>query len=189
MKEYKRNLNLKLGALIPLAIVSLLAFFIKSMSVTVLSYLFGASIIIESIFIIYSYVIQRKKVYSIFKLDLVYTVILAILGIYTMINSTTTKIDLTILAGLYFIITALYKLSIPLYINKVNKQMLFIVILNMILSITLAITIFIYPFDYLFFKTQTIGVFALINILLDIMYINILKKNAKSISKLNIKGK
>ncbi len=188
MKEYKRILNLKLGAMLPLLIIAIFAIFIKGISEALLSYLYGFSLIILSVVTLYAYTIQRKKIFSIFKLDLFLTILIAILGIFTIVNVNTTKIDLIILVGVYFIVTALYKLSIPLYDNKATKQLKLITIINMILSIALSISIFIYPFDYLFFKTQTVGVFTIINILLDVLYIQILRKNYKSISTIKIKG-
>ena len=189
MKEYKRILNLKLGAMLPLLLISFFALIIKTMSASILSYLFGACITAEALIMMYAYMIQKKKVFSVFKIDLLFVVLIAVLGIFMMINVTTTKVPLVILVGCYFIIKSLYKFSIPLFVEKLDRQLNTMTITNMILSIVLAIVVFISPFEYLLYVTQTIGLFTIFNCILDIMYYQTLRKNAKLIVSNRKKGK
>lgn len=189
MKEYKRILNLKIGAMIPLLLVSFFALVIKTMSASVLSYLFGACIIAEALITMYAYMIQKKKIFNIFKGDLLFVVLIAVLGFFMLINVTTTKVALAILVGCYFIIKALYKFSLPLFIEKEDRQLNTMTTVNMILSIVLAIIVFIAPFEYMLYVTQTIGLFTIFNCLLDVMYNQSLRKNAKSIVSNSKKGK
>lgn len=180
MKEYKRILNLKIGAMIPLLLVSIFAIVIKSMSLQVLAYLFGGCIIMESVLLLYAYVIQKKGTYKVFNLDLLFVVLLFILGTFMLINPNTTKLDLVILVGVYYIIKAIYKLSVPLYTN-LGTQINTMVIIDMIISIALALVMFIYPFEFALFTTRTIGLFTIVSFALDLIYIRLLNEKAKEI--------
>lgn len=180
MKEYKRILNLKIGAMIPLLLVSIFAIVIKSMSLQVLAYLFGGCIIMESVLLLYAYIIQKKGTYKIFSLDLLLVVLLFILGFFILINPTTTKLNFVILIGIYYIIKAIYKLSVPLYTN-LGTQINTMVCIDIIISIALALVMFIYPFDFVLFTTRTVGLFTVISSILDIIYIRLLNEKSKEI--------
>jgi len=181
----KKNFTLSLIMSFLFVIVGLFLFIKPNTTITTISYLVGGVLIILSIISIYRYF---KSDYGInpFDFDLVYGVLVAIAGLYMIINPTALQEFFAIILGIWIIINAVTKFQYALVLKRLKKDDWKYTLLISFLTFIWGIVLLINPLKTVLKATQVIGVFIIIYAVLDIVDNFVLKRNQDDLNSLSM---
>ena len=186
-KEINKNLNLiTIGAIILDVLFIALGIFLvinPELSIRVSGVLIGLILIISGIYSVIKYVLNMDAAF-LFTIELIYGVISILAGILVVSNPTGFTNFLTIIVGIWLLISSGFKLSIALQFRN-NKEETWI--LNMVIAILtmfIAILLMVNPFSGSMVISTYAGIMLVVYAGMDIVEQLLFRKRADSIEKI-----
>lgn len=163
-KLFRKIMWIEIAISTVLVLIGVVFLIWPSISVQVLSILFGIIILASGIMNIYGYI--KRKDFPIFKFHLVYGIISVILGILTIINPFTFSQVVTIFIGAWMLYLSIVKIDLSLRLKTINESSWSLLLVSAILEIFMSILIFINPFSNLV-VTQVAGAYFILSGILN----------------------
>ena len=186
-KEINKNLTLiTIGAIILDVLFIALGIFLvinPELSIRVSGVLIGLILIISGIYSVIKYVLNMDAAF-LFTIELIYGVISILAGILVVSNPTGFTNFLTIIVGIWLLISSGFKLSIALQFRN-NKEETWI--LNMVIAILtmfIAILLMVNPFSGSMVISTYAGIMLVVYAGMDIVEQLLFRKRADSIEKI-----
>ena len=146
-------------------------------------YILGSLIVISAGISIVKY-FSNKDVISFFRFELVFGILSLLLGIFIMFNPLALTSFLTVVLGLWMVISGTIKLQYALEIRKYKEDFWPLTLAIALLILLTGILLVFNPFNGTLILTEIIGLFVIVYGVLDIVEIVIIKRNSKKIIKL-----
>ncbi len=185
MKKGKKDNNVSLIISIVFVILGLFLFIKPDITIEIISYIMGISLIVLGVISIIKYFKSDIGI-STFSFDLVYGVLVIIAGIYFVVKPGLLEVLFPTILGIWIIINSVTKFQYALILNKLKKNDFKYILLISILSFAWGIILLVNPLDSILKVTQIIGVFIIIYSILDIMDNFILRRNIEDLNKMYI---
>lgn len=179
----KKNFTVSLIISIVFVILGLFLFIKPDITITTMSYLIGAFLMVVGILSIIRYF---KSSINPFDFNLVYGVLVVIAAIYLFINPTSLQKFFFVILGIWIIINAVTKFQYALVLKKIKKEDWKYTLLIAALTFAWGIVLLINPLETALKATQVIGVFIIIYAVLDIIDSFILKRNEEDLNDLHL---
>lgn len=179
-KKIKKMSNTSLAISIIFVIVGLFLFIKPDLTVSIISYIIGGSLLISGIFSGYKY-FSADGIENIFNFDLIYGVLLSIAGMFLLFNPNLLATFFPIILGIWIIVNSITKFQYALLLKKIKNDDWGYTVLISILTFVWGIVLLYNPFETVLLITQTIGVFIIVYAVLDIIDNFIIRKNIKDI--------
>lgn len=186
MKKVKKNFTLSLVSSIIFVILGLFLFIKPDATITTVSYIIGAFLLIVGIISIFKYFKFDYEI-SAFDFDLVYGVLVIIAGFYFIFKPTLLSSLFSTILGIWIIVNSVTKFQYALVLKKLQKEDFKYILILSLLTFAWGILLLINPLKTVLKATQIIGVFIIIYSVLDIMDNFVLKRNKEDLNKLYIK--
>lgn len=189
-KEINKNLNLiTIGSIIMDVIFIALGVFLivnPELSTKVSGVLLGILLVVAGLYSIIKYILNMDSAF-IFAFELIYGLLSAIAGILIMANPLSLANFITIIVGLWFIISAGIKISIALQFKASKEETWVLNLVIGILTIIIGILLLINPFNAYIVLTTYVGIMLIIYAGMDIVEQFLFRKRAGEVTKILFK--
>ena len=181
VKDFNKLLNVSLLTSILFAVIGAVLLFIPSLSAKVIGYICGGIFLINGLSIIYKYI--KREGAKLYRYNLIYGIILAILGLLIILVPYSVTSFLTVMFGLYLATIGSTKVTYAICFKIGDDSSWLLTLIIGIMLILFGILIIVNPFSNLA-MTQLIGTFILLSSILDITDIIMLKNRAEKVVKI-----
>ena len=179
-ESFNKILLIEMSYSILYAIFGLIIFLKSEIANTMAGIIIGIFFLIAGIVQIYTF-IDKNKI-KLFKTNLIIGIINIILGLFIMVNPLKMLNILNISLGIAILIDGISKFLLFYNLKKVGEESKKIILVSTILLIFLSIMIIVNPFRTLVI-TKTIGIFIILNSIVDLNDLVLLKKRSKKFLK------
>ena len=179
-KKMKKTFNASLFASLIFVIIGLFLFIKPDATISIISYIIGGVLLFVGLTNIYRYFSSYNSL-NMFSFNLAYGVLLAIAGLFLIIDTSIFAKVINIILGIWIIINSITKFQYGIVLKKVkNKDWLYTMLVSLLIFLW-GITLLINPFESFLTITQIIGIFIIIYAVLDIIENFIIRKNINDI--------
>ena len=189
-KEINKNLNLiTIGSILLDIIFIALGIFLvinPELSTRVSGVLIGIGLIVAGLYAIIKYVLNMDAAF-IFTFELIFGILSTIGGILVMANPLAIANFITIIIGLWFIVSAVIKGSIALQFKNYNEETWILNLVISLLTIVLGILLITNPFSAYIVLSTYVGIMIIMYSGMDIVEQLIFRKRAANIEKILFK--
>ena len=179
-KRIKKRCNTTLVVSLIFVVVGLFLFIKPDTTISIISYVMGGILLAMGIFSIYRY-FAAEEIGSVFNFELVYGVLLSIVGLFLIFNPTTLAKLFPIILGIWIIINSVTKFQYALVLKKVKNSDWAYTCLISLLTFLWGIVLLFNPLESVLAITQIIGIFIIVYAVLDIIDNFIIRKNVNDI--------
>lgn len=184
----RKNFSLSLITSLIFVVLGLFLFIRPDATITTISYIIGALLLILGIISIVRYFRSDYGINAL-DFDLVYGVLVIIAGLYLIFNPTMLASIFPVILGIWIIINSVTKFQYALVLKRLNKNDWKYTLLISFLTFAWGIILLINPLESVLLITQVIGIFIIIYAVLDIIDSFILKRNEEDINNIYIEKK
>ncbi len=189
-KEINKNLNLiTIGSILLDIIFIALGIFLvinPELSTRVSGVLIGIGLIVAGLYAIIKYVLNMDAAF-IFTFELIFGILSTIGGILVMANPLAIANFITIIIGLWFIVSAVIKGSIALQFKNYNEETWILNLVISLLTIVLGILLITNPFSAYIVLSTYVGIMIIMYSGMDIVEQLLFRKRAANIEKILFK--
>lgn len=180
-ERFNKMLTISIVSSIVIALVGAVLLFMPKLSNKLIGVIMGSLFILYGITTIYKYITRNgAKLYS---LNLLYGIIILLIGVIIVLVPFSVTSFLTICLGLYLIIIGINKVTYGIWFKIGNHSSWLITLVIGIMLIFFGILILSNPFSSLTI-TRLVGAFLILASILDITDLILLKKRSDEISKI-----
>lgn len=180
-ERFNKMLTISIVSSIVIALVGAVLLFMPKLSNKLIGVIMGVLFILYGITTIYKYITRNgAKLYS---LNLLYGIIILLIGVIIVLVPFSVTSFLTICLGLYLIIIGINKVTYGIWFKIGNHSSWLITLVIGIMLIFFGILILSNPFSSLTI-TRLVGAFLILASILDITDLILLKKRSDEISKI-----
>ena len=180
-ERFNKMLTISIVSSIVIALVGAVLLFMPKLSNKLIGVIMGLLFILYGITTIYKYITRNgAKLYS---LNLLYGIIILLIGVIIVLVPFSVTSFLTICLGLYLIIIGINKVTYGIWFKIGNHSSWLITLVIGIMLIFFGILILSNPFSSLTI-TRLVGAFLILSSILDITDLILLKKRSDEISKI-----
>ena len=180
-ERFNKMLTISIVSSIVIALVGAVLLFMPKLSNKLIGIIMGLLFILYGITTIYKYITRNgAKLYS---LNLLYGIIILLIGVIIVLVPFSVTSFLTICLGLYLIIIGINKVTYGIWFKIGNHSSWFITLVIGIMLIFFGILVLSNPFSSLTI-TRLVGAFLILASILDITDLILLKKRSDEISKI-----
>lgn len=180
-ERFNKMLTISIVSSIVIALVGAVLLFMPKLSNKLIGIIMGLLFILYGITTIYKYITRNgAKLYS---LNLLYGIIILLIGVIIVLVPFSVTSFLTICLGLYLIIIGINKVTYGIWFKIGNHSSWLITLVIGIMLIFFGILILSNPFSSLTI-TRLVGAFLILASILDITDLILLKKRSDEISKI-----
>lgn len=180
-ERFNKMLTISIVSSIVIALVGAVLLFMPKLSNKLIGVIMGLLFILYGITTIYKYITRNgAKLYS---LNLLYGIIILLIGVIIVLVPFSVTSFLTICLGLYLIIIGINKVTYGIWFKIGNHSSWLITLVIGIMLIFFGILILSNPFSSLTI-TRLVGAFLILASILDITDLILLKKRSDEISKI-----
>lgn len=180
-ERFNKMLTISIVSSIVIALVGAVLLFMPKLSNKLIGVIMGVLFILYGITTIYKYITRNgAKLYS---LNLLYGIIILLIGVIIVLVPFSATSFLTICLGLYLIIIGINKVTYGIWFKIGNHSSWLITLVIGIMLIFFGILILSNPFSSLTI-TRLVGAFLILASILDITDLILLKKRSDEISKI-----
>lgn len=180
-ERFNKMLTISIVSSIVIALVGAVLLFMPKLSNKLIGIIMGSLFILYGITTIYKYITRNgAKLYS---LNLLYGIIILLIGVIIVLVPFSVTSFLTICLGLYLIIIGINKVTYGIWFKIGNHSSWLITLVIGIMLIFFGILILSNPFSSLTI-TRLVGAFLILASILDITDLILLKKRSDEISKI-----
>ena len=189
-KEINKNLNLiTIGSILLDIIFIALGIFLvinPELSTRVSGVLIGIGLIVAGLYAIIKYVLNMDAAF-IFTFELIFGILSTIGGILVIANPLAIANFITIIIGLWFIVSAVIKGSIALQFKNYNEETWILNLVISLLTIVLGILLITNPFSAYIVLSTYVGIMIIMYSGMDIVEQLLFRKRAANIEKILFK--
>lgn len=189
-KEINKNLNLiTIGSIIMDVIFIALGLFLiinPTLSTKVSGILLGILLVVSGLYAVIKYVLNIDSAF-IFTFELIYGLLSIIAGILIIANPLSLANFITIIVGLWFIVSAIIKVSLALQFRVFKEETWVLNLVIGLLTILLGILLLINPFSGFIIITTYVGIMLIVYAGMDIVEQFLFRKRASDITKILFK--
>ncbi len=179
--RFNKMINFNIAVEVAIIIFGIIMLFSPDITNKLIGTLIGALFLLVSFNMLYNYFLRNgAKLYS---MNLVFGLILALLGGILIIYPYSFIEFVTVCIGIYCFISGAFKINQALWLKKAEEDSWFMLLINSIFIIILGLLLLFNPFANLA-VTQVLGVFLIITSTLKIASAVLFKKRAKEITKI-----
>lgn len=190
-KEINKNLNLiTIGSILLDVIFIALGIFLvinPELSTKVSGVLIGIGLIVVGLYAVIKYVLNMDTIAFIFTFELIFGILSIITGILLMANPLAIASFITIIIGVWFIISAVIKGSIALRFKRYNEETWILNSVISILTVILGILLLTNPFSAYIVLSTYVGIMIIVYSSMDIVEQLLFRKRAANIEKILFK--
>ena len=180
-ERFNKMLTISIVSSIVIALVGAVLLFMPKLSNKLIGIIMGSLFILYGITTIYKYITRNgAKLYS---LNLLYGIIILLIGVIIVLVPFSVTSFLTICLGLYLIIIGINKVTYSIWFKIGNHSSWLITLVIGIMLIFFGLLILSNPFSSLTI-TRLVGAFLILASILDITDLILLKKRSDEISKI-----
>ena len=180
-ERFNKMLTISIVSSIVIALVGAVLLFMPKLSNKLIGVIMGSLFILYGITTIYKYITRNgAKLYS---LNLLYGIIILLIGVIIVLVPFSVTSFLTICLGLYLIIIGINKVTYGIWFKIGNHSSWLITLVIGIMLIFFGILVLSNPFSSLTI-TRLVGAFLILASILDITDLILLKKRSDEISKI-----
>lgn len=180
-ERFNKMLTISIVSSIVIALVGAVLLFMPKLSNKLIGVIMGVLFILYGITTIYKYITRNgAKLYS---LNLLYGIIILLIGVIIVLVPFSVTSFLTICLGLYLIIIGINKVTYGIWFKIGNHSSWLITLVIGIMLIFFGILVLSNPFSSLTI-TRLVGAFLILASILDITDLILLKKRSDEISKI-----
>ena len=180
-ERFNKMLSISIVSSIVIALVGAVLLFMPKLSNKLIGVIMGSLFILYGITTIYKYITRNgAKLYS---LNLLYGIIILLIGVIIVLVPFSVTSFLTICLGLYLIIIGINKVTYGIWFKIGNHSSWLITLVIGIMLIFFGILVLSNPFSSLTI-TRLVGAFLILASILDITDLILLKKRSDEISKI-----
>ena len=180
-ERFNKMLTISIVSSIVIALVGAVLLFMPKLSNKLIGIIMGLLFILYGIITIYKYITRNgAKLYS---LNLLYGIIILLIGVIIVLVPFSVTSFLTICLGLYLIIIGINKVTYGIWFKIGNHSSWLITLVIGIMLIFFGILVLSNPFSSLTI-TRLVGAFLILASILDITDLILLKKRSDEISKI-----
>ncbi|MGN1379422.1 MAG: HdeD family acid-resistance protein [Bacilli bacterium] len=180
-ERFSKMLSLSIVASIVIALIGVVLLFMPRLSNKIIGVMLGALFLLYGITTIYKYITRNgAKLYS---LNLVYGIIILLIGAIIILVPFSVTSFLTICLGLYLIVMGLNKITYGVWFKIGNHSSWLITLVIGIMLIFFGILVLANPFSSLTI-TKLVGAFLILASILDITDLILLKNKSDEITKI-----
>lgn len=180
-ERFNKMLTISIVSSIVIALVGAVLLFMPKLSNKLIGVIMGLLFILYGIITIYKYITRNgAKLYS---LNLLYGIIILLIGVIIVLVPFSVTSFLTICLGLYLIIIGINKVTYGIWFKIGNHSSWLITLVIGIMLIFFGILVLSNPFSSLTI-TRLVGAFLILASILDITDLILLKKRSDEISKI-----
>lgn len=180
-ERFNKMLTISIVSSIVIALVGAVLLFMPKLSNKLIGIIMGLLFILYGITTIYKYITRNgAKLYS---LNLLYGIIILLIGVIIVLVPFSVTSFLTICLGLYLIIIGINKVTYGIWFKIGNHSSWLITLVIGIMLIFFGILVLSNPFSSLTI-TRLVGAFLILASILDITDLILLKKRSDEISKI-----
>ena len=180
-ERFNKMLTISIVSSIVIALVGAVLLFMPKLSNKLIGVIMGVLFILYGITTIYKYITRNgAKLYS---LNLLYGIIILLIGVIIVLVPFSVTSFLTICLGLYLIIIGINKVTYGIWFKIGNHSSWLITLVIGIMLIFFGILVLSNPFSSLSI-TRLVGAFLILASILDITDLILLKKRSDEISKI-----
>ena len=180
-ERFNKMLTISIVSSIVIALVGAVLLFMPKLSNQLIGVIMGLLFILYGITTIYKYITRNgAKLYS---LNLLYGIIILLIGVIIVLVPFSVTSFLTICLGLYLIIIGINKVTYGIWFKIGNHSSWLITLVIGIMLIFFGILVLSNPFSSLSI-TRLVGAFLILASILDITDLILLKKRSDEISKI-----
>lgn len=180
-ERFNKMLSISIVSSIVIALVGAVLLFMPKLSNKLIGVIMGSLFILYGITTIYKYITRNgAKLYS---LNLLYGIIILLIGVIIVLVPFSVTSFLTICLGLYLIIIGINKVTYGVWFKIGNHSSWLITLVIGIMLIFFGILVLSNPFSSLTI-TRLVGAFLILASILDITDLILLKKRSDEISKI-----
>ena len=180
-ERFNKMLTISIVSSIVIALVGAVLLFMPKLSNKLIGVIMGLLFILYGITTIYKYITRNgAKLYS---LNLLYGIIILLIGVIIVLVPFSVTSFLTICLGLYLIIIGINKVTYGIWFKIGNHSSWLITLVIGIMLIFFGILVLSNPFSSLTI-TRLVGAFLILASILDITDLILLKKRSDEISKI-----
>lgn len=180
-ERFNKMLTISIVSSIVIALVGAVLLFMPKLSNKLIGVIMGLLFILYGITTIYKYITRNgAKLYS---LNLLYGIIILLIGVIIVLVPFSVTSFLTICLGLYLIIIGINKVTYGIWFKIGNHSSWLITLVIGIMLIFFGILVLSNPFSSLSI-TRLVGAFLILASILDITDLILLKKRSDEISKI-----
>lgn len=180
-ERFNKMLTISIVSSIVIALVGAVLLFMPKLSNKLIGIIMGLLFILYGITTIYKYITRNgAKLYS---LNLLYGIIILLIGVIIVLVPFSVTSFLTICLGLYLIIIGINKVTYGIWFKIGNHSSWLITLVIGIMLIFFGILVLSNPFSSLSI-TRLVGAFLILASILDITDLILLKKRSDEISKI-----
>lgn len=180
-ERFNKMLSISIVSSIVIALVGAVLLFMPKLSNKLIGVIMGSLFILYGITTIYKYITRNgAKLYS---LNLLYGIIILLIGVIIVLVPFSVTSFLTICLGLYLIIIGINKVTYGIWFKIGNHSSWLITLVIGIMLIFFGILVLSNPFSSLMI-TRLVGAFLILASILDITDLILLKKRSDEISKI-----
>ena len=180
-ERFNKMLTISIVSSIVIALVGAVLLFMPKLSNKLIGIIMGSLFILYGITTIYKYITRNgAKLYS---LNLLYGIIILLIGVIIVLVPFSVTSFLTICLGLYLIIIGINKVTYGIWFKIGNHSSWLITLVIGIMLIFFGILVLSNPFSSLTI-TRLVGAFLILASILDITDLILLKKRSDEISKI-----
>lgn len=189
-KEINKNLNIiTIGSIIMDVIFIALGLFLiinPELSTKVSGILLGMLLVAAGLYSVIKYVLNIDSAF-IFTFELIYGLLSIIAGILIMVNPLALANFITIIVGIWFIVSAGIKISIALQFKAYKEETWVLNLVIGILTIIIGILLLVNPFNAYIVLTTYLGIMLIMYAGMDIVEQFLFRKRASDITKILFK--
>ena len=189
-KEISKNLNLiTIGSILLDVLFIALGIFLvinPELSTRVSGVLIGIGLIVAGLYAIIKYVLNMDAAF-IFTFELIFGILSIIAGVLVMANPLAIANFITIIIGLWFIVSAVIKGSIAMQFKNNNEETWILNLVISILTIVLGILLLTNPFSAYIVLSTYVGIMIIVYSGMDIVEQLLFRKRASNIEKILFK--
>lgn len=178
--KIKRIFNLSLITSIIFVIVGLFLFIKPDTTISLISYTFGAVLLLMGLINVYKYFSSNNKL-NMFSFDLAYGVLLVIAGLFLIIDTSIFAKVINIILGIWIIVNSITKFQYGIVLKRVKNSDWGYTIFVSLLSFFWGVLLLVNPFESALTITQIIGIFIIVYAVLDIIDNFVIRKNINDI--------
>lgn len=178
---FTKMINLSLLSYVLMILFGFVMLFDPDFSTKFIGSMIGIMLMINAMSIFYNYF--KRDGAKLFSLNLVFGMLIALLGAVLIVYPYTLIDFIFNLFGVYLIISAGIKLNYAFWLKKANEETWLITLVNAAMVLILAL-LFLFCDFIAIALTQVIGIFIVFSSILNVMEALLLKKRSKEITKI-----
>ena len=161
-------------------VIGLFLFIKPDVTISIISYTIGGILLLVGLINIYKYFTSESK-YNMFSFELAYGVLLAIAGLFLIIDTSIFAKIINIILGIWIIVNSITKFQYGFVLRSAKNGDWKYTMLVSLLTFAWGIVLLLNPLEGALKITQTIGIFIIIYAVLDIIDNFIIRKNVDDI--------